>query len=205
MGGANTLTSTVNNTGSAIIKLNNNIPSVVEPKKGEATSKLVVGDKTFNIKKYNDLQGYKLDDTKEIHISSLNDVVVGVITTGYTPLSVFVQGNLTRVKEIPTDGKGIYDAMTLWGNEKVFHQSTLQRFKADFKNKTFTTEIEFVKDKNPTKKLVLNAQIEGNRFRGKADDLNISGGFYGAEGKEFGGLLSSDDKKTIGYFYGKKK
>jgi raw score 8.23 len=131
--------------------------------------------------------------------SNLKSTAFGVYVDNYTGKQyLYVQGNPTDVKQIPTAGKAEYLGGAVYLKDGANNERAKMTATADFDKKTVAIKIDQKPDAVP--EMNFGGKITGNSFAGEINGIKTQGGFFGENAKELSGVFTNDADKSRGVF-----
>ena len=131
--------------------------------------------------------------------SNLKSTAFGVYVDNYTGKQyLYVQGNPTDVKQIPTAGKAEYLGGAVSLKDGANNERAKMTATADFDKKTVAIKIDQKPDAVP--EMNFGGKITGNSFAGEINGIKTQGGFFGENAKELSGVFTNDADKSRGVF-----
>ena len=131
--------------------------------------------------------------------SNLKSTAFGVYVDNYTGKQyLYVQGNPTDVKQIPTAGKAEYLGGAVYLKDGADNERAKMTATADFDKKTVAIKID--QNRNAVPEMNFGGKITGNSFAGEVNGVKTQGGFFGENAKELSGVFTNDADKSRGVF-----
>lgn len=131
--------------------------------------------------------------------SNLKSTAFGVYVDNYTGKQyLYVQGNPTDVKQIPTAGKAEYLGGAVYLKDGANNERAKMTATADFDKKTVAIKID--QNRNAVPEMNFGGKITGNSFAGEVNGVKTQGGFFGENAKELSGVFTNDADKSRGVF-----
>lgn len=131
--------------------------------------------------------------------SNLKSTAFGVYVDNYTGKKyLYVQGNPTDVKQIPTAGKAEYLGGAVYLKDGADNERAKMTATADFDKKTVAIKIGQNQDAVP--EMNFGGKITGNSFAGEVNGIKTQGGFFGENAKELSGVFTNEADKSRGAF-----
>lgn len=131
--------------------------------------------------------------------SNLKSTAFGVYVDNYTGKQyLYVQGNPTDVKQIPTAGKAEYLGGAVYLKDGANNERAKMTATADFDKKTVAIKID--QNRNAVPEMNFGGKITGNSFAGEVNGVKTQGGFFGENAKELSGVFTNDADKSRGAF-----
>lgn len=131
--------------------------------------------------------------------SNLKSTAFGVYVDNYTGKQyLYVQGNPTDVKQIPTAGKAEYLGGAVYLKDGANNERAKMTATADFDKKTIAIKID--QNRNAVPEMNFGGKITGNSFAGEVNGVKTQGGFFGENAKELSGVFTNDADKSRGAF-----
>lgn len=131
--------------------------------------------------------------------SNLKSTAFGVHVDNYTGKQyLYVQGNPTDVKQIPTAGKAEYLGGAVYLKDGANNERAKMTATADFDKKTVAIKID--QNRNAVPEMNFGGKITGNSFAGEVNGVKTQGGFFGENAKELSGVFTNDADKSRGVF-----
>lgn len=131
--------------------------------------------------------------------SNLKSTAFGVYVDNYTGKQyLYVQGNPTDVKQIPTAGKAEYLGGAVYSKDGANNERAKMTATADFDKKTVAIKID--QNRNAVPEMNFGGKITGNSFAGEVNGVKTQGGFFGENAKELSGVFTNDADKSRGVF-----
>lgn len=131
--------------------------------------------------------------------SNLKSTAFGVYVDNNTGKQyLYVQGNPTDVKQIPTVRKAEYLGGAVYLKDGANNERAEMTATADFDNKTVA--IKIVQNRNAVPEMNFSGKITGNSFAGEVNGIKTQGGFFGENAKELSGVFTNEADKSRGAF-----
>lgn len=131
--------------------------------------------------------------------SNLKSTAFGVYVDNYTGKQyLYVQGNPTDVKQIPTAGKAEYLGGAVYLKDGANNERAKMTATADFDKKTVAIKID--QNRNAVPEMNFGGKITGNSFAGEVNGVKTQGGFFGENAKELSGIFTNEADKSRGVF-----
>ena len=131
--------------------------------------------------------------------SNLKSTAFGVYVDNNTGKQyLYVQGNPTDVKQIPTAGKAEYLGGAVYLKDGANNERAKMIATADFDKKTVAIKINQNPDAVP--EMNFGGKITGNSFAGEVNGVKTQGGFFGENARELSGVFTNDADKSRGVF-----
>ena len=131
--------------------------------------------------------------------SNLKSTAFGVYVDNNTGKQyLYVQGNPTDVKQIPTAGKAEYLGGAVYLKDGANNERAKMTATADFDKKTVAIKID--QNRNAVPEMNFGGKITGNSFAGEVNGVKTQGGFFGENAKELSGVFTNDADKSRGVF-----
>lgn len=131
--------------------------------------------------------------------SNLKSTAFGVHVDNYTGKQyLYVQGNPTDVKQIPTAGKAEYLGGAVYLKDGANNERAKMTATADFDKKTVAIKID--QNRNAVPEMNFGGKITGNSFAGEVNGVKTQGGFFGENAKELSGVFTNEADKSRGAF-----
>lgn len=131
--------------------------------------------------------------------SNLKSTAFGVYVDNYTGKQyLYVQGNPSDVKQIPTAGKAEYLGGAVYLKDGANNERAKMIATADFDKKTVAIKID--QNRNAVPEMNFGGKITGNSFAGEVNGVKTQGGFFGENAKELSGIFTNEADKSRGVF-----